>query len=118
MLVSRTAADLEAVRAKIAGEHNVSVRYYALDLGDSRNIDKLAAECADTDLLIVGKGQDEAHLRAIGAELAPERVRFLGWRDDIEAVLAAGDIFVCPSRHEPLGNVVIEAFAQGLPVLA
>src|SRR4051812_11176066 len=56
VLASRTAADLEAVRAKIAGEHNVSVRYFALDLGDSRNIDKLAAECADTDLLINNAG--------------------------------------------------------------
>jgi NAD(P)-dependent dehydrogenase (short-subunit alcohol dehydrogenase family) len=56
VLVSRTAADLETVRAKIAGEHNVSVRYYALDLGDSRNIDKLAGECADTDLLVNNAG--------------------------------------------------------------
>jgi NAD(P)-dependent dehydrogenase (short-subunit alcohol dehydrogenase family) len=56
VLVSRTAADLEAVRAKIAGEHNVSVRYFALDLSDSRNVDKLAAECADTDLLVNNAG--------------------------------------------------------------
>ena len=56
VLVSRTAADLEAVRAKIAGEYNVSVRYYALDLGDGRNVDTLAAECADTDLLINNAG--------------------------------------------------------------
>jgi NAD(P)-dependent dehydrogenase (short-subunit alcohol dehydrogenase family) len=56
VLVSRTAADLEAVRAKIAGEHNVSVRYYALDLSDSKNVDKLTAECADTDLLVNNAG--------------------------------------------------------------
>jgi NAD(P)-dependent dehydrogenase (short-subunit alcohol dehydrogenase family) len=56
VLVSRTAADLEAVRAKIAGEHNVAVRYYALDLSDSRYVDKLAAECADTDLLVNNAG--------------------------------------------------------------
>src|ERR1700724_3176056 len=56
VLVSRTAADLETVRAKIAGEHNVAVRYYALDLSDSRNVDKLAAECADTDLLVNNAG--------------------------------------------------------------
>src|SRR5947209_16140390 len=56
VLVSRTAADLDAVRAKIAGEHNVAVRYYALDLSDSRNVDKLAAECADTDLLVNNAG--------------------------------------------------------------
>jgi len=56
VLVSRTAVDLEAVRAKIAGEHNVSVRYFALDLSDSKNVDKLAAECADTDLLVNNAG--------------------------------------------------------------
>src|SRR5271155_1309035 len=56
VLVSRTAADLEAVRAKIAGEHNVAVRYYALDLADSKNVDKLAAECAETDLLVNNAG--------------------------------------------------------------
>jgi NAD(P)-dependent dehydrogenase (short-subunit alcohol dehydrogenase family) len=56
VLVSRTAADLEAVRAKIAGEHNVAVRYYALDLADSKNVDKLAAKCADTDLLVNNAG--------------------------------------------------------------
>jgi NAD(P)-dependent dehydrogenase (short-subunit alcohol dehydrogenase family) len=56
VLVSRTAADLEAVRAKIAGEHNVAVRYYALDLSDSRNVDKLAAECSDIDILVNNAG--------------------------------------------------------------
>jgi NAD(P)-dependent dehydrogenase (short-subunit alcohol dehydrogenase family) len=56
VLVARTAADLEAVRAKIASEHNVAVRHYALDLSDSRNVDKLAAECSETDLLINNAG--------------------------------------------------------------
>ena len=56
VLVSRTASDLEAVRAKIAGEHNVAVRYYALDLSDSRNVDKLAAECPDIDILVNNAG--------------------------------------------------------------
>ena len=46
------------------------------------------------------------------------RVRFLGWRNDTEALFAAADIFVCPSRNEPLGNVVIEAWAQEVPVIA
>jgi hypothetical protein len=56
VLVSRTAADLEAVRAKIAGEHNVAVRYYALDLSDSGNVDKIAAECPDIDILVNNAG--------------------------------------------------------------
>src|SRR4051794_18059261 len=56
VLVSRTAADLEAVRAKIAGEHNVGVRVFAVDLSDSRNVDKVAAECGDIDILINNAG--------------------------------------------------------------
>jgi glycosyltransferase involved in cell wall biosynthesis len=33
-------------------------------------------------------------------------------------LLAAVDILVCPSRHEPLGNVVLEAWAHRVPVVA
>ncbi|HEX2115482.1 MAG TPA: glycosyltransferase [Alphaproteobacteria bacterium] len=46
------------------------------------------------------------------------RVRFLGWRDDVAALLASADMLLCPSRHEPLGNVVIEAWAHRCPVVA
>jgi glycosyltransferase involved in cell wall biosynthesis len=77
------------------------------------------AELPDAYLWIAGTGPEEGMLKArVAARALTDRVRFLGWRDETEAVLAAGDIFVCPSRHEPLGNVVIEAFAQGLPVVA
>ena len=55
-LVARTAADLETVRAKITGQHNVAVRCYPLDLSDSRSVDNLAAECPDVDLLINNAG--------------------------------------------------------------
>ncbi|HXZ00392.1 MAG TPA: glycosyltransferase [Stellaceae bacterium] len=57
----------------------------------------------------------ERQARALGVAT---RVRFLGWREDAAALLAAADFLVCPSRHEPLGNVVIEAWAAGRPVAA
>ncbi|SVD41108.1 uncharacterized protein METZ01_LOCUS393962, partial [marine metagenome] len=47
-----------------------------------------------------------------------ERVRFAGWRDEVAPLFAAADILVCPSRSEPLGNVVLEAWAQQVPVVA
>ncbi|MGQ0675464.1 MAG: glycosyltransferase [Rhodospirillales bacterium] len=70
-------------------------------------------------LWLAGAGEEEAALKRLAAELgvAP-RVRFLGWRDDVAALLAACDVFVCSSRHEPLGNVVIEAWSAGKPVVA
>lgn len=56
VLVSRTAADLEAARAAIVAKHNVAVRFYPVDLADSRNVDKLAADCADTEILVNNAG--------------------------------------------------------------
>jgi 3-oxoacyl-[acyl-carrier protein] reductase len=73
VLVSRTAADLDAARAKITAQYNVAVRYFPLDLSDGRSVDTLAAECPDTDLLINNAGaiprgtiaeMDEARWRA------------------------------------------------------
>src|SRR5580658_6053392 len=55
-LVSRTLIDLDAARAAITAKHNVGVRVFALDLSDGRNVDKLAAECADTDILVNNAG--------------------------------------------------------------
>lgn len=70
-------------------------------------------------LWIAGDGPEEANLKALANELgvAP-RVRFLGWRDDPSALYRAADLCVFPSRFEPLGNVVIQAWAHRLPVIA
>ena len=40
------------------------------------------------------------------------------WRSDPSALYAAADVCLFPSRYEPLGNVVIQAWAHGLPVIA
>ncbi|MEK9754821.1 MAG: glycosyltransferase, partial [Rhodospirillaceae bacterium] len=70
-------------------------------------------------LWIAGEGPLRAQLEKMAEELAVKpRVRFLGWRSDIPALLATCDLFVCPSRHEPLGNAVIESWAHGRPVVA
>jgi len=70
-------------------------------------------------LWIAGIGPEEKALKALAATLGVEgRVRFLGWRGDAPALFASADIFLCSSRHEPLGNMVIEAWAQGTPVVA
>lgn len=52
---------------------------------------------------------------------APElrgHVRFLGQRSDVSTILAATDVFVMPSYNEPLGIVMLEAFAARVPVIA
>jgi glycosyltransferase involved in cell wall biosynthesis len=47
-----------------------------------------------------------------------ERVRLLGYREDVADLMAAADIFVLPSRFEGLPMSVIEAMLVGLPVIA
>ena len=61
------------------------------------------------------RGELEQQMHNLGIA---DRVRFLGWSDDTPALFAEADLFVCPSLHEPLGNVVIEAWSAGLPVIA
>ncbi|MBR7620962.1 glycosyltransferase [Phenylobacterium sp. 20VBR1] len=73
----------------------------------------------DAVLWIAGVGPQEAKLKAMAAALGvADRVRFLGWRTDASALYRAADVCVFPSRYEPLGNVVIQAWAHGLPVVA
>jgi glycosyltransferase involved in cell wall biosynthesis len=70
-------------------------------------------------LVIAGDGPERAALTGLARrERVEERVHFLGWRTDTAALLAACDLFICPSRHEPLGNVIIEAWSAGRPVVA
>lgn len=72
-----------------------------------------------TYLLLAGDGPDARDLESLSHKLGvAHRVRFLGWRTDIADLMATADMLVCPSRIEPLGNVVIEAWARNLPVVA
>lgn len=74
---------------------------------------------SDAYLWLAGEGPLRRELEGLAEKLGIKpRVRFLGWREDIPALFAACDLFVCPSRFEPLGNVVVEAWAQGVPVVA
>lgn len=70
-------------------------------------------------LWIAGEGPERAALEQEMRRLGiADRVRLLGWRRDVPALLATADLLVCPSRHEPLGNVVLEGWAHGRPVVA
>jgi glycosyltransferase involved in cell wall biosynthesis len=68
-------------------------------------------------LVILGDGRERARL-ARQARAAGERVQLIGYSSDVKDYYQAFDLFVCPSRREPLGRVVLEALDAGTPVLA
>ena len=69
--------------------------------------------------VIAGDGPERVGLQRLARHAGvADRVHFLGWRTDAAALLAASDLLACPSRHEPLGNVVLEAFSARRPVVA
>ncbi len=70
-------------------------------------------------LWIAGSGPLDRELKALARRLGvAERVRFLGWREDAAALYRAADVCLFPSRYEPLGNTVIQAWAHGAPIVA
>ena len=69
-------------------------------------------------LLVVGNPEQaeeyQAHCRRLGLA---ECVHFLGRQADMPPVYAAADMLVHPTREDSFGMVVLEAMAQGLPVI-
>ena len=80
---------------------------------------ELVRRQADVRFTIVGDGplrdtlEAEARQLGIGAQ-----VTFAGERSDVDAILRAASLFWLTSRWEGMPNVVLEAMASGVPVIA
>jgi len=75
--------------------------------------------CAALHVLFAGEGDRRADYERRARELGvAERAHFLGWREDVPALLKASDFLLLPSRWEGLPYIVLEAFAAGRPVVA
>ncbi|MGI4851033.1 MAG: glycosyltransferase [Janthinobacterium lividum] len=74
---------------------------------------------SDVYLWLVGEGEREVSLRTLAQRHGvQDRVRFIPWQYNVGTLYRAANAYICPSRIEPLGNVIIEAWAYGLPVIA
>jgi glycosyltransferase involved in cell wall biosynthesis len=115
----------ERIRAELGVSRNRVVITAVSRLVWHKGYPELAAAMRtvpDAELWVVGerlasdRGADMADvLQAAGLG---DRLRLLGYREDIPALLAASDIFTLPSRFEGLPMSVIEAMLTGLPVVA
>ncbi len=71
------------------------------------------------ELWIAGIGPQEETLRAQAAAAGvTDRVRFMGFQEDVSALHAEADLFVFPSLSEGFGNALGEAMLAGLPIVA
>jgi glycosyltransferase involved in cell wall biosynthesis len=70
-------------------------------------------------LVILGEGPVRQQLQGLGRQLGiSERVHWPGWQTSLAPYFALAEIFVCPSRAEPFGNVLLDAWAHSVPLIA
>jgi len=73
----------------------------------------------DCYLWLAGDGPERQNLENLATRLGvAARVRFLGWRTNRGALLRAADICVLPSRYEPFGTVILDAWSMQTPFIA
>jgi glycosyltransferase involved in cell wall biosynthesis len=94
--------------SRIAPEKDVTYLASALSI--------VAARRPDVRILFVGDGPSRGELERRLGPIA----RFAGYRkgEDLADHYAAGDLFAFSSRTETFGNVILEAMASGMPVVA
>ncbi|MEW4526869.1 glycosyltransferase [Maioricimonas sp. JC845] len=119
---SAGACDLSQFGIPIESRVLVSVGRLHPQKGYDLLIEAIAPLLADPpgwQLLIVGEGPARSDLERQIREAGLEgRIHLPGYRDDVPSILAAADAFVLASRWEGMPNVVLEAMAAGLPVVA
>ncbi|WP_421017325.1 glycosyltransferase [Furfurilactobacillus cerevisiae] len=69
-------------------------------------------------LILVGRGEDEEKIvEKIKNDDLTDHVLMLGFREDVAEIMSAADCVIFPSLHEGLPYVLIEAQANGLPIV-
>ncbi len=70
-------------------------------------------------LWLAGDGPEKDSLQQLTQKLGlNDRVKFLGWQTNVNSLMKTVDLFVCPSRHEGLGSIIIEAWFNQCPMVA
>jgi glycosyltransferase involved in cell wall biosynthesis len=83
-----------------------------------RAVELAARSVPDLRVTIVGDGPERAGLETLARELSvADRVKFLGERPDIPALLAQAGCYVASSRTEGVSLTLLEAMAVGLPAI-
>ena len=80
---------------------------------------KLSPHYPQLHLILAGEGPEKHHLETLIADAGlNQRVHFLGYRQDAPEILAAMDVKLFASEREGLAQVLVQANAVGVPILA
>jgi glycosyltransferase involved in cell wall biosynthesis len=125
--VERTrAAGLEEIRREMGARDSDLVILSMARLAAEKGLEYLI-EAATTlprtepriHIVIAGDGPARPRLEQVAADLGvTDRVKFLGFREDVGDLLAASDMVVLPSLREGLSIALLEAMAAGKPIIA
>ena len=119
-----SAQDIRALKQEYGLSKEAKIALIAGRLHQVKGVDtaiKALALCPDEKiyLLVLGQGPEEENLRKLAIEKGVEnRVIFAGWHSEIDVFAAMADVWLAPSRYEPLGNIVLDAWAHKVPVIA
>lgn len=118
----------EATRATLGWPGTRPLVLFVGELGDRRKgFDTLyqawralcESDAWDAELIVIGRGAELSAWKARVAKAGlAARVRFLGFRDDVPAIMRACDVLVSPTRYEAYGLAIHEALCCGLPSIA
>ena len=86
--------------------------------GSLEALNRLRDRFDDFVLVFVGDGVMRGPVERRAGELGADWVRFLGFREDVPALLGLADLMVLPSSSDAMPLTVLEAMALGVPVVA
>ncbi|MGH7556106.1 MAG: glycosyltransferase, partial [Longimicrobiales bacterium] len=120
--VVRQSADGAALRASLRIGSSTSLVLTAARLEDQKGhrfLIDAAKEVPDALFVFAGQGPARSELEALARRNGlAGRIRFLGWRGDMPALVSACDVFVLPSLYEGTPLALLEAMGAGKPVIA
>lgn len=114
--------DKEAKRCELGVPAGAVMLLSVGELNRNKNhetVIRAVAQIPNVYYIIAGKGGLQNHLQQVIEELGlSNRVKLLGFRDDVGKLMKSADVFVMPSFREGLSVALMEAMACGLPCVA
>lgn len=106
--------DGEKVIGVVARLHRQKGHCYLIEAAE-----QIVAHHPNVKFVFAGDGELRLELeQLVERKRLTDRFMFLGFRNDVKELLGVFDVFVLPSLYEGLPNVILEAMACGLPVVA